>query len=306
MRTTCELQKLLSDYKTADCHVHTHLCDGNPDMTVENIARAADERNIGLVILTPHFHKKVSDLSDTLFTDTDESIFFSLREEIDSYERNDGKIKFLLSAEADIISADGELSLTPSAAIEKTLDLLSPTLNYHPLLPLYFVRLTYGKYVNALHESGEYLNTAEKIGGIDAVLETAYKTQINAIENCPFPMMLGHFFMSQSAHPDTRNCFGAEEKHFDLMKRLTRAIILTCKRKNAFLDLTGVHLHESESAETCKERNGFLSDFHRFTVGECLQNGVTFGYGSDAHSLKRIGASHKYYDLILHSAKNFN
>ena len=299
MKTALQLQALLSDRKAVDSHVHTHLCDGNADMTVENIARAAVEKGIGLIVLTPHFHKTVSDESDTLYTDTDENMLLSLREEIDRYEKNNGSVKFLLSAEADILSVDGALSLSPSPEAEKALDLISPTLNYHPLLPLYLVRLTYGKYVNALHESGEYLKAAEKIGGVEAVLESAYLSEINAIKHCPYPPMLGHLFMSVSAHPDERSAFGAKEEHLPLLKKMTQELILLCKEKQAFIDITGVHLKHGENAEGFIKRNGYHTDLHRFTAHECVRHGVCFNYGSDAHSLPTIASAHSYYETII-------
>ena len=299
MMTTRQLCSLLSEYKSIDSHVHTHLCDGKADMTVENISVSAREKGISLVILTPHFHKAVSDGTETLYTDTDETVLLRLREEIDRYEKSGGNIKFLLSAEADVLSLDGEISLLPSKETEKALDLISPTLNYHPLLPLRFVKLTYGRHVDALHESGEYKEAADRVGGIEAVLETAYKTQINAVKNSIYPTMLGHFFMSVSAHPTVNNCFGARQIHLDLMKRMTRETVNVCKEKCAFIDLTGVHLQPSESAKMFTERNGFLTELHRFTVKACLENGVTFNYVSDAHSLGAIASAHSYYEKLI-------
>lgn len=299
VKTVRELKEILSDNAGTDSHVHTHLCDGNKDMTVESIARTAHEKGIGVIVLTPHFHKRVSDGAETLYEDTDEGMLLSLREEISRYEKNGGAVKLLLSAEADILSEDGDISIKFSGQGEKALDFVSPTLNYHPLLPLSFVRLTYGRYVDALHESGEYHRAAEKAGGIETVLEAMYKTQVNAIERCPYPMMLGHFFMSQSAHPKTLNCFGAERGHLGIMKTGISDVVNACKRKNAFIDLSGVHIHPDESVEECIARNGFLSELHSFTVKECQKNGVVFNYGSDAHSLNAIASSHSYYREII-------
>lgn len=61
--------------ETINSHVHTHLCDGRPDMTVANIAARASEKGLKLIILTPHFHKQVTDGETTLYTDSDEGIF---------------------------------------------------------------------------------------------------------------------------------------------------------------------------------------------------------------------------------------
>ena len=97
-------------------------------MTVENIAHHAAEKGLECIILTPHFHKRVSDASTTLYEDSNEDIFLALREEIDCYEKRNGTVKFLLSTETDILSLDGEISLDISAAAENALDLVSPTL----------------------------------------------------------------------------------------------------------------------------------------------------------------------------------
>ena len=63
-----------------DGHIHTHLCDGKPEMTVESIARKAEEVGLSLIILTPHFHKKVSDASATHYDNSDAEILKKLRQ----------------------------------------------------------------------------------------------------------------------------------------------------------------------------------------------------------------------------------
>ncbi len=98
----------------------------------------------------PHFHRQVSDGTETLYTDSDESIFSVLREEIDAYESMGGGARVLLSVEADIVSLDGGIALPRSREAPDALDFVTPTMNYHPLLPLKFVRPTYGKCVDAL------------------------------------------------------------------------------------------------------------------------------------------------------------
>ena len=303
MKTIEQLKSILSDCRAVDCHVHTHLCDGKSNMTVENIAHHAYNKGLELIILTPHFHKRLSDASDTLYEDSDESILLALREEIDYYEKTDGKIKFLLSTEADILSLDGHSSLDISVSAENALDLVSLTLNHHPLLPLKFVKLTYGKYVNSLHESGEYLRAASKRGGVEGILKAMYETQINAIEQCQYPAMLGHFFMAHGVHPDTYNCFGAGAEHLALMKDGARRVIETCRRKNVMMDLTGVHMRADESVLERIARNGFLVDFQCFVIQECLRLQVPFYFGSDAHSLNSIGSARMYYDHILQSVR---
>ena len=175
MKTTKEIRDILSKCTHIDSHVHTHLCDGKEDMTVENIAASAKACGVDGVILTPHYHKQVNDETDTLYCNTDQDIFLALRDEIEHYERKDGSVKILLSAEADIISLDGKLSLDASCQTEAALDLVTPTMNYHPCLPLMFVGLTMGKKIDELHESGAYGKAAEKLGGVGEVLSLMYK-----------------------------------------------------------------------------------------------------------------------------------
>ena len=50
--------------------------------------------------------------------------------EINEYEKKSGKVRFLLSSEADIISVDGTLSLEASKLVEENLDFIMPTLNF--------------------------------------------------------------------------------------------------------------------------------------------------------------------------------
>ena len=56
MKTVEELRGIIGSYPWArvDAHVHTHLCDGRPEMTVCNIASRARQTGMGLIILTPH------------------------------------------------------------------------------------------------------------------------------------------------------------------------------------------------------------------------------------------------------------
>lgn len=304
MKTIEQIKACLAQHRRVDVHVHTHLCDGKAEMTVQNIATRANACGIGCVVLTPHFHRRLCDASEALYENTDESIFFALREEIARYEQNGGNVQFLLSTEADIISFDGELSLSLSREAERVLDLVSPTLNFHPLLPLRFVHLTYGRDVNALHESGEYQAGAARIGGVERVLEGLYVSQENAVRRCPYPAMLGHFFMPHSVHPDRYSCFGAEQRHLSLMIEGARRVITACKQKNVLMDLTGVHMHAQEKAAERIQKNGFLVDFQRFVVRECLLLGVPAYRGSDAHSLSGIGRTDPYYDIILKGYEN--
>lgn len=77
MKTVRELIEILDScaWPRADAHVHTHLCDGKDDMTVANIAEKAEQAGIALIILTPHFHKQVSDDTETIYRDSDPANF---------------------------------------------------------------------------------------------------------------------------------------------------------------------------------------------------------------------------------------
>ena len=48
MKSYKELKAILSAYswRQMNVHVHTHLCDGKPEMTVENIAAEAEKKGI--------------------------------------------------------------------------------------------------------------------------------------------------------------------------------------------------------------------------------------------------------------------
>ncbi len=295
MKTTREIQDILSRCNKIDSHIHTHLCDGSTDMTVENIVACAKARGIDGVILTPHFHKQVTDGETTLYSDTNEEILWMLREEIEHYERLDGSVKILLSTEADILSFDGEISLKPSFKTEEVLDFVTPTLNYHPCLPLEFVKLTYGKEIDKLYESGAYEQAAMELGGVSNVLSLMYEAQANAIIRCPYTSMLGHLFMAHSFHPCLNNAFGAKREHLDLMKDNVSRLISVCKEANAMVDITGVHLQKSQSVEDKIKNNDFLVDFQRYVIQECERMCVATYYGSDAHSLAAIGGSAEYY-----------
>ena len=299
MKTTIEIQNILSQCKHVDSHVHTHLCDGARNMTVENIATNAKKNGVDGVILTPHFHKKVSDGVTTLYSDTSEDIFLALRDEINSYEARGGDVKFLLSTEADIINFDGEISLSPSYETEKALDFITPTFNYHPCLPLEFVKLTYGMEIDKLHQSGSYEKAAEKLGGVSEVLSLMYEVQENAIKRCAYPAMLGHLFMAHSFHPCLNNAFGARREHLEIMKNGVSRLISACKEKGAMVDLTGVHMGQNQSVDEKMKNNDFLVDFQRYAIRECARMGVTAYYGSDAHELSLIGDSAQYYRRLF-------
>ena len=298
MRTVKEINNFIEESRRIDAHVHTHLCDGKPEMTIENIAARAEEKGFDSIILTPHFHKKVTDGERELYQNSDESIFLSLRDEIDAYAKDGGKVRFLLSCEADILSLDGETSLDISNEAERALDAVTLTMNYHPLLPLKFVGLTMGKYIDELIESGEYNEAAKRLGGVDRVLQAMYECELSAIEKCQYPSILGHFFAAHSVHPDKYTWFDAGREHMPMMMEYSARIIDACKKKGTVIDLTGVHMKTDTVAEKMA-KNGFMVDFQRFVINECKNKGVYTLYGSDAHSLASIGNAYEYYKELF-------
>ena len=298
MKTVNQLLEFVNGSCRIDAHVHTHLCDGKPEMTIENIAREAESKGFDSVILTPHFHKKVTDGTASLYEDSDEGIFISLRDQIDAYAKDGGKVRFLLSCEADILSLDGETSLEISSEAERALDAVTLTMNYHPSLPLKFVGLTMGKYIDGLIENGEYHKAAESLGGIERVLEEMYLCELNAIEKCQYTSILGHFFAAHSVHPNKYTWFGATPEHLPMMTEYSTRIIDACKKKGTMIDITGVHMKTDAVAEKM-QKNGFMVDFQRFVLDECKKQGVLTLYGSDAHSLASIGNAYEYYKELF-------
>lgn len=300
MKTTAEIRTVLDGCRYVDVHIHTHLCDGQPEMTVENIAAKAREQGIGAIVLTPHWHKQVSDETETLYEDSEVGMLLALRQEIDALQRKDDAVKVLLSTETDILSVDGSLSLELTPEIEDAVDLITPTMNYNPILPLCCVHLTYGKDVNGMHESGEYQRMADKAGGIPAVLEAMYEAEANAILRAPYPCMLGHFLAAHSLHPDKYSWFGAGEEHLPIMKAGVDKVIAACAEKNAMIDLTGVHM-KGQTAREKADSNGFWFAFQQYVVETCRKHGVAAYPGSDSHRLKKIGTNLVYYDLLFKS-----
>lgn len=295
MKTFKEINDILSASPRVDVHVHTHVCDGATDMTVENIAAVAKERNIGTIVLTPHFHKQLSDETFTLYTDTDEQILLQLREEIDDYQKH-GDVKFLLSTETDILSLDGDLSLLVSKETEKALDLITPTMNFNPILPYNMVLLTMGKSRDILHENGEYARAAEKVGGVTAVLEAMYECEANAILRSPYPSMLGHFFSAHSVNTQY-SWFGMQKEHLPLMKRGAVKVIEACKQKKAFIDITGLGLKDI-TVEQKKQKDGFLYNFQKEFIADCKAAGVSVFPGSDSHKLTKVGKVSYHYTAL--------
>lgn len=302
MKTPAELAALLDahPWDRVDVHVHTHLCDGHASMTVKNIAARCAETGVALVALTPHFHKRVSDETETLYEDTREEILTALREEIDAYEAEDGRIHFLLSTEVDILSREGALSITPSPLLSQTLDFITPTMNYHPLLPLKAVHLTYGRDIDAIHASGEHARMAEAVGGIPCVLAAMYETEANAILAAPYPAMLGHFFAAHSIANEDYSWFGARPEHLAVMKEGAQRVLSACAQTGAMVDVTGIHLKDETPAHK-REKDGFLHAYQTWFLQQCAEMGVKAYPGSDAHSLSGLGASRCYGELFAES-----
>lgn len=300
MKTKEELHRLVGGavFARVDAHLHTHLCDGKPDMTVENVARTARERGMELVILTPHFHRQVQDDTATLYTDTDEGILLRLREEIETeYAMRGRDLTILLSTEADILSVEGETALRLSPAGEEALDLVTPTVNYHPLLPLKAVEVTYGRCIAQMHGSGLYSRYAERIGGVERVLETLYETEANAILRSPYPAMLGHFLAAHAYAVGPYNWFGTEPKHLDLMKEGASRVLDACAQTGAMVDLTGIHCGKLSDAEK-RAADGFLHGFQTWFIAECRRRKVIAVPGSDGHGLGAVGDV-AYYRTLL-------
>ena len=297
MKTVREIRNILEACRYVDVHIHTHLCDGTSDMTVANIAARASEQQLGAIVLTPHFHKQVSDATETLYTDTDEAILGELREQIEHYNRTDGSVKILLSAEVDILSPKGDLSLSPSNVVEHSLDLITPTMNYNPSLPLCAVHLTYGKDMHHLHESGEYAEMAERAGGVGAVLEAMYDTEVNALLHAPYPAMLGHFFAAHSAATNGHNWFGATKEHLPLMQAGADRVLTACQKTSAMIDVTGIHPKEGQSLADKRLEDGFLYEFQCDVLAKCRRADIPSFPGSDAHRLLRVGQCKLYHEL---------
>ena len=294
MKTAKELRAVLEaqEFIRVDAHVHTHLCDGAEDMTAANIAAAARAKGLSCVILTPHFHKKLQDETAVLYGDTDEAILLALREEIEAETRRNGDLVILLSCEADILDPDGDTSLSLTAAGEAALDLVTPTVNFHPLLPLKAVEVTYGKKIAEMHASGLYAAYAEEAGGIEYVLETLYRTEAAAILRSPYPAILGHFFAAHS-FVGPYNWFGAKEEHLPIMRRGAAAVVDACVRANALIDLTGIHPKTLTDAEK-QAQDGFFLGFQKEFLALCREKGVLTRPGSDAHRLTSVGAVSYY------------
>lgn len=276
-----------------DGHIHTCLCDGKPEMTVANIARKAEENGLEVIVLTPHFHKRVSDCTATLYDDSDTKIFYELRDEIDNYR---GDVKILLSAESDILNTEGDVSLEWDDA----LDFVTYTVNYHPLLPLKAVEVTYSACIEDIYKSGFYSKAEQAAGGTEKIIEQLYKTEINAIKKATHPVSLGHFFAAHSYAVGQYNWFNMRPCHINLMKEGANEVVNACRQANAMIDLTGIHLKGMSHAKKMMA-DGFFYDFQRWFIDLCKQKDVTIYPGSDAHSLRGVG-NVSYYSHINKSA----
>jgi len=303
MKTATELRQILDSYRwhEINTHVHTCLCDGQPDMNVENIAQQAMVDGVKCVVLMPHYHKQVSDGETVLYHDTDSSIFFALREQIETYRQNGGQVEFLLSTEADIRNPEGEICVDDLDVFADVIDFLTPTMNYHPLLPLKAVGVTAMQTREPIHASGEYAKMVEQAGGIERILECIYTTQANAIEKAPCTAMLGHFFAAHS-RMGQYSWFGHEPQHLPLMKEGAKKVIDACARKNAVIDITGMRILDGDIAAK-REHDGFLHEYQRWFLDECKKANVGCYPGGDAHNLGLIGGTW-FYEELLYGPKN--
>ena len=301
MKTICELHEILKKHNfcNVDAHIHTYLCDGGSDMNVKNIAEQALKKGLTCIILTPHFHKNVSDETTNLYTDTNEDILLQLRREVDKFKSESKKdLTVLLSTEADILNINGTTSLKLSKKAEDALDLVTPTVNYHPLLPLRAVEVTYSKRITEIHSSGTYDAFAQKIGGVEKVLETLYETEVNAIINSPYPSILGHFFAAHSYVTEKYNWFGALPKHLDIMEEGADKIIDACVKTGAMIDLTGIHC-KTNRYDKKQNDDGFFYDFQKRFIQKCKKNNILIFPGSDAHATIGVG-NIEYYRQKLY------
>ncbi len=299
MKSLNELHKLLKQYpfSAVNAHVHTHLCDGQPNMTVENIAAEAKKLGIRLIVLTPHFHKQVSDASVTLYEDTNPDILVQLREEINHYHRVSGdRVKFMLSTEADILNVNGDLSLNLTKEAEEALDFVTMAVNYHPLLPLNMVEVTYSRSIKQLHVSGEYMKCVNKVGTVSDIFEALYETEVNAIRKAEYPAMLGHFFAAHSYVKGKYNWFGANESHVELMKKGAMRVMEACEKTGTIIDITGVHCGNM-SFEAKAKADGFFFDFQKWFISQCKKRNITLVPGGDTHELEMLHES-LYYSIF--------
>ena len=298
MKTIEELKCIFQSYSWSkmNVHVHTSLCDGKPEMTVENIAQKAKEVGVELIVLTPHFHKQMKDEEMTLYEDSDMNIFVKLRQQIDEYEKKDGQVKFLLSSEVDIINEEGTLSLEPCELIENTLDFILPTLNFHPVLPLRAVDVTNPEGRERIHGSGEYARMVEKVGGMEKIVKALYTTQANGIKNSPYPSMLGHFFCAHS-RGGKYSWFEISEEYLPMMKEGAEKVLEACASTGSMIDITGIRINGTDIDAKRKEL-GFLYDFQMWFLKRCDELGIVTCPGGDAHDLSRISGTWFYEELL--------
>lgn len=299
MKSLQELHMELNEYPfvAVNAHVHTHLCDGRENMTVENIASEAKKLGIRLIILTPHFHKQVSDASATLYEDTDSDTLVQLREEINHYNKKlNNKVKFMLSTEADILNVNGDLSLNLTKEAEDALDFITMAVNYHPLLPLNMVEVTYSRCIERIHDSGEYTKCVRRVGTVSDILEALYETEVNAIMKAQYPAMLGHFFAAHSYAKDKYNWFGANSNHVILMKKGATRVMEACEKTRTIVDITGIHCG-NKSFEAKAKEDGFFFDFQKWFISQCKKRNITIVPGGDTHALHMLHES-LYYSIF--------
>ncbi len=66
------------------------------------------------------------------------------------------------------------------------------------------------------------------------------------------------------------------------------------------IDLTGVHLHTNEKVNEFIEQNGFLTDFHKFFIDECIANDLPY---KNHFSLAEVAEKCGYTDYVYFSKK---
>ena len=306
MKSVAELREIINHFKPMEmnAHVHTHLCDGTHEMTVDNIAREACAKGIGLTILTPHCHHLLKEGDFSLYWDTDPCIFERLREKIETYQKKDGRVRFLLSSEVDILSMDGGISMEPSRQIECNLDMITVTMNFHPGLSIRSVELSYYHRIRELYDSGEAQKLMDTVGGKEKAMRMAYSAQASAIRSCPYPCALGHFWISHNSCFDGYNWSGLVESDLDAMKEGAAEVLDALHRRGGMLDVTGIQdpdqqwLKDLGLNRKVVEPAGFFREFHRWVLREAEKLEIPVLCGSDAHALDTIGRSRIYQEYF--------
>jgi hypothetical protein len=83
------------------------------------------------------------------------------------------------------------------------------------------------------------------------------------------------------------------------MKNECKKLFQILQEKDAMIDLSGIHLKGTVTAEVKAEQNGFLTEFQRYAVSLCREMKIPFYFGSDAHKLHKIGSEWTYPNTVL-------